>query len=321
MPAISASAPGKVILFGEHAVVYGRPAIAAPVTQIRAKAVIVANPKAPPGSVHLQAPEIGLDAEMSELPELHPLRATISNTLRSTAISHLPACRLRLTSTIPVASGLGSGAAAAVAVIRAVSAFIGKPLSDEKVSKIAFETEIIHHGTPSGIDNTVVAYSRPVEYIKGSPIKMLQVPQPFSILIGNTGIASPTAITVGDLRRAWQADPERWEPYFDEIGSIARLAVERIESGSPDQLGALMTRNHELLRELTVSSPELDRLVEAALQAGALGAKLSGGGRGGNMIALVHPEDAISISSSLIKAGATQTILTQIDDGASTQIQ
>lgn len=318
MPALSASAPGKIILFGEHAVVYGRPAIAAPVTQVKTKAIIIANPKASPGSVHIQAPQIGLDAELSELAEQHPLRVTISNTMLYSGISHLPACRLRITSTIPVAAGLGSGAAAAVAVIRAVSSFVGRLLSDEEVAKLAYETEIIHHGTPSGIDNTVIAFSKPIQYIKDSPTKMLRVPVPFSILIGNTGLSSPTAATVGDLRRAWQADPSRLEPHFDEIGSIASNAGVQIESGQPEALGALMTRNHELLKDLGVSCNELDCLVEAALQAGAPGAKLSGGGRGGNMIALVLPDEAPAISSALLEAGATQTILTQIDGGTAT---
>jgi mevalonate kinase len=321
MPAISASAPGKIILFGEHAVVYGRPAIAAPVRQIMAKAVIIANPKGSPGSVHIQAPAIGLDAELGDLPANHSLRLTIRNTLDSTGLSHLPACRLRITSTIPVASGLGSGAAVAVAVIKAVSSFTGRHLSDEEISQIAYETEKIHHGTPSGIDNSVVTFNRPIYYIKGNPIKLLRVRAPFSILIGNTGITSPTAATVGDLRRAWQADPERWEPYFDEIGSIANSAVELIERGRPERLGILMTRNHELLQDLSVSCNELDRLVSAALRAGALGAKLSGGGRGGNMIALVQPDQAPSIASGLMQAGATQTILTHIDGVADLQLQ
>ncbi len=321
MPAISASAPGKIILFGEHAVVYGRPAIAAPVWQIITKAVIIANPKAPPGSVHIQAPAIGLDAELGELPADHPLPVTIGNTLESTGLSHMPACRLRITSTIPLASGLGSGAAVAVAVIRAVSNFTGRHLSDEQISQIAYETEKIHHGTPSGIDNSVVTFNRPIYYIKGSPINLLRVPEPFSILIGNTGITSPTARTVGDVRQAWQAEPDRLELYFDEIGSIARSAVELIERGRPEELGPLMTRNHELLQDLSVSCNELDRLVSAALRAGALGAKLSGGGRGGNMIALVQLVEARSIASALIQAGATQTILTHINSGADSQIQ
>lgn len=312
MPAISASAPGKVILFGEHAVVYGRPAIAGPVNQVSVKAIVTANPKAPAGSLWIQSPAIGLDSQWSELPADHPLSVTIRNTLQKLGIQRLPACSLRISSTIPVASGLGSGAAVAVAVIRALSSFTGHILQDDEVSQLAYETEKIHHGSPSGIDNTVVTYRRPIFYVKGSPIKLLHVPQPFTILIADTGIPSPTAVTVGDVRHAWQTDPGHLEQLFDEIGSLANQAGDLIESGKVIPLGDLMIRNHHILQALGVSCMELDRLVEAALSAGAFGAKLSGGGRGGNMIALVDAQSAASIAAALKAVGATQTIITEI---------
>jgi mevalonate kinase len=107
-------------------------------------------------------------------------------------------------------------------------------------------------------------------------------------------------------------DKSRWETIFDKIGEISFTARRAIEAGEPESLGDLMNENHSLLRTLTVSSPELDNLVEAARSAGAWGAKLSGGGRGGNMIALVNPDVAETISSSLRKAGAKNTIITQV---------
>lgn len=312
MPAISSSAPGKVILFGEHAVVYGRPAIAVPVTRVRAKAIVTANPKAEPGSVYIYAQAIGLDAEWRELPSDHPLAVTLQNTLQALGLSRLPACNLRISSNIPVASGLGSGAAVAVAIIRAISSFTGHPLSDDKVSAIAYETEKIHHGTPSGIDNSVVTYCRPIYYVRGHPIELLRVAQPFSLVIGNTGMTSPTVQTVGAVRRAWQANPDLLEPLFDKIGDIAKKARTYLDGGQIKSLGPLMNSNHQLLRELGLSCPELDRLVEAALEAGALGAKLSGGGVGGNMIALVTDDRAAIIANALQQSGATQTIYTEV---------
>lgn len=312
MPAIFASAPGKVILVGEHAVVYGRPAIAVPVAQVRAKAILTAAPRRPPGSLHLTAPAIGLDADWRDLPAEHPLAKAIQLTLQATGISHLPACDLRITSTIPVASGLGSGAAVTVALIRALSNFLGRPLGDETISALAFEVEKIHHGTPSGIDNTVVTYAKPVYFQRDQPMEILNVLQPFRLVIGNSGIASPTALAVADVRKAWLADRRSMESIFDTIGEIARQARLLIESGQCESLGALLTRNHELLRQLGVSSPELDDLVASALDAGALGAKMSGGGRGGNMIALVTPKTETSVADSLQRAGAVSTILTSI---------
>jgi mevalonate kinase len=312
MPAIFATAPGKVILFGEHAVVYGRPAIAAPVNQVKARAVISADPRGAPGKVHIQAPDVNLDAELDELPDDHPLAKAISGVLAELGTQRPPACKLHITSNIPVASGMGSGAAVSVAIIRALSAFLGQPFADERVSALAYEVEKIHHGTPSGIDNTVVTYAMPVFFVRGQGMQTLNTLEPFEVVIGDTGIASPTAITVGDVRRAWQVEPEHYEALFDAIGKIATQARQAIESGAPDALGPLMDENHAYLQEMGVSSPELDRMVDAARSYGALGAKLSGGGRGGNMIALVEPDTAEGVAQALLEHGARRTITTKV---------
>ncbi len=312
MPAISATAPGKIILLGEHAVVYGQPAIAIPVTQVKAKAIITADPRGPAGRVHIQAPVIELEADLQDLPRGHPIAAAVEGCMQALGLARLPACTLRITSTIPVASGLGSGAAVSVVILRALSTFVGNPLSNETINAIAFEVDKIYHGTPSGIDNTVITYARPVYFVRGQPIELLQTPQPFTIVIGNTGIASPTLVAVGDVRRNWQDDPESLEPIFEAIGEISHDARRLIASGEPYEIGSLMTQDHQWLQELGVSSPELDRLVGAALDAGAEGAKLSGGGRGGNMIALVSPQYASFVAEALVNAGASQTIITSV---------
>jgi mevalonate kinase len=211
-----------------------------------------------------------------------------------------------------VASGLGSGAAVTVALVRALSAHLGFPMTDEQINAFAYEIEKLHHGTPSGIDNTVITYARPVYFIKGESLEIFTVGQPFTIVIGDTGISAPTKESVGDVRRLWEADTPAWENVFNEVGRISKQAREAIESGRWDLLGHLMKQNHSLLQEMTVSSPELDGLVSAACNAGALGAKMSGGGRGGNMIALVTPELAETVSSALKTAGAHSTIITQV---------
>jgi mevalonate kinase len=317
MPAFTAAAPGKVILFGEHAVVYGRPAIAVPVVELKARAVVSADPRAIPGQVSIQAPDIGLDALLDKLPESHPLAAAMRAVLAALGLSRSPACLLRVTSSIPVASGLGSGAAVSVALIRAYSAFLGQPLPDERVSALAFEIEKLHHGTPSGIDNTVITFARPVYFQRkpgGSSIETFNVPQPFQIVIGDTGVYSPTVVSVGAVRQAWQTDTERYEHLFDEIGNISRAARKTIETGNPSGLGSLMDENQDFLRQIGVSSPELERLIKAAKSAGALGAKLSGGGQGGNMIALVEEETAAEVIQALQTAGAVRTLLTQVKE-------
>jgi len=312
MTAFSASAPGKIILFGEHAVVYGRPAIAVPVRQVQARAVVMPDPRGERGQVHIQAPGIGLDNDLSTLPPDHPLRVPISGVLAELTISASPACTVRVTSSIPVAAGMGSGAAVSVALIRAFAAFLGHPLPVERVSGLAYEVEKLYHGTPSGIDNTVVAYDRPVYFRRGKPIEIFPVGAPFSIVIGDTGVSFATSVAVGDVRRRWQDHPQRFERLFDAAGELANEARGLIETGQPLKMGNLMTENHRLLQEMGVSSPELDRLVQAALQAGARGAKLSGGGRGGNMIALVEPDHIQEVVDALQKVGAARTWVTEV---------
>lgn len=316
-----ASAPGKIILFGEHAVVYGRPAIAVPVTQVHADVEVAESSR--PG-IWIHAPSVELDAELNTLPSDHPLAAVIHNLFFSLGISPHPlpspsgrgskgeGLDITINSTIPVASGLGSGAAVSVALVRALSSALGRPLSDDQVNAFAYEIERLHHGTPSGIDNTVITYARPVYFIKGHPIETLKVGRPFTLVIGDTGISAPTKQSVGDVRRLWTKNNLRMEQVFDEVAQISLMARRIIESGQPEMLGDLMNQNHAFLQEISVSSPELDSLVRAARAAGALGAKMSGGGRGGNMIALVTPETAEPVSRSLLAAGARRTIVTQV---------
>ena len=299
-------------MFGEHTVVYGRPAIAVPVPQVRAKAIIMAEPRSPRGQVRVIAHDIGLLTTLEQLPEDHPLRVVIQKALSAMLVSHLPACSLTITSTIPIAGGMGSGAAVSVATLRALSAFLGRPLNDDQISDLVYQAELIYHGTPSGIDNNVIAHARPLYFIKGQPPEFLAVKVPFSLVVGNTGIESPTSSAVGGVRQAWENDPGHYEQLFEAAGAIAASGRKAIRSGKLEELGGLMDRNQALLKEMGVSSPELDKLVEAAKTAGALGAKLSGAGRGGSMIAFVTPESINPVSTALLNAGAVGTILTEV---------
>jgi mevalonate kinase len=305
----TASAPGKVILFGEHAVVYGQPAIAVPVTQVQATVTIA---PAPPGSgLTLVAPDLGTRSSLSAAPEDEPLAAAAR-----LALAHLsnpePDATLTVTSTIPIASGLGSGTAVSTALARALAAFLGRRLDPAQVSALVFEVEKIHHGTPSGVDNTVVAYAQPVYFVRGCTVERLSVRAPFILLIGDTGTRSSTRQAVERVRRGRQRNPARYDALFDQIGDVVIEARRAIESGDVDALGPLMDDNHELLIELGVSSHKLDDLVEAARFAGALGAKLSGAGRGGNMIALVEDDLVDQVAEALKEAGAARVIATQV---------
>jgi mevalonate kinase len=312
MPAISSSAPGKIILFGEHAVVYGRPAIAIPVMDISARAVVLASPLGKPGQVEIKAPMIGLNESLATLDPKHPFAVLLHELANYLHLKQYPAFTLKITSSIPVSSGLGSGAAVSTAIVRAVSSFLGQRLDDATISSLVFITEKIFHGTPSGIDNTVVAYARPLLFTRGEPNQFLRICRPFNLIIADTGVRSPTIHAVSDVRKLYEEDPQKSERIFDQIAAIVKKAHAILENGPIHDLGPLMTQNHDRLKELTVSSKELDALVDAAMQSGALGAKLSGAGRGGNMIALVRSEDVDQVTQALTKAGAVRCLLNQV---------
>lgn len=312
-PSSFASAPGKVILFGEHAVVYGRPAIAAPVTQVRATALVENSDR--PG-IRIIAPDLEADFRLEEAAEDNPLALAARLVLATAPAAKWPDLTITVRSEIPIASGLGSGAATAAATIRALAQHLGLTewASDQQVCALTYQVEQIHHGTPSGIDNTVVTYERPVYFVRRQPqnlVEPFQVAAPLRLLVADTGVRSSTKVVVGDVRRQWQEETGRFEAIFDGCGRIAQAARAAIEQGHVAQLGRLMSENQVLLEEMSVSSPELERLVGAAQTAGALGAKLSGAGRGGNMIALVEVETEGLVREALQAAGA-RTVLTSV---------
>jgi mevalonate kinase len=316
-----ANASGKVILLGEHAVVYGRPALAVPVDQVQATAAI--TPLAPPqtpqrldAAIWIEARDLRRRYRLSDASPTDPIAAAIHLTLTQYASSgHAaspPAFALVLRSTIPIGSGLGSGAAVCTAIVRALGAYLGLALSNADVSALVYETEKLLHGTPSGIDNTVIAYAQPVYFIRGQTPVPFKAAAPFTLVIGDTGLSKPTRLVVGDIRQAYQREPARYTALFDSIGQIVKQAYALIEGGEPQRLGPLMDQNHALLQEIGVSCPELDTLVACAREAGALGAKLSGGGRGGNMIALVTPDTAARVAAALEANGAKRVIVTKV---------
>ncbi len=308
---IEATAPGKIILFGEHSVVYGQPAIAVPVSQVQAKCTV--HKKSAGTGVLLNAPDIDRREYLSATGDDDPLALVVRRTLDVLGVS-APNLEITVTSSIPIACGLGSGAAISATIIRALGKYFRRPFDPQTVSDIAFEVEKIYHGTPSGIDNTVVAFAQPIFFTKGQPIERLTVGAPLTFIIGDTGIKSPTYKVVGDLRARRNENPAAYNPIFVRMGALAWDARAAIERGDILSVGKLMAENHAILCELGISHPMLDVLVGAAMDAGALGAKLSGAGWGGNMIALATADTAAAIGRALAAAGAVRIIETVVGD-------
>ncbi len=313
-----AHAPGKVILFGEHAVVYGQPAIALPVSQVQAQATVEAATEGQ--GIHIIAEDLEKSYSLEEAPPNDggkpryddALRAIVISALEHIGVGRTHDLTITVSSTIPMARGLGSGAAVSTAIVRAISKHFAHPLPPQTVSALVYETEKIHHGTPSGIDNTVIAFERPVYFVKDQKIETFSVKQPFLLAIADTGIASPTKIAVGDVRRAWEKQREKYEDLFHEVGTVAQMGRQAIERGEIETVGQLMNENHRLLQLVGVSSPELEGLVKAAREGGALGAKLCGAGRGGNIIALITQETRSRVEMMVRLAGAQGVIVTEV---------
>lgn len=305
-----AFASGKVILCGEHAVVYGQPAIAVPVTQVQAQACVEQGK--PGQGVEVVALDLDRRVVVREAAEDDPLACIVRLTLQAIGWSLDPNLTVTVTSTVPAARGMGSGAAVSTAIVRALAKHLHWWFSSQAISDLVYQTEMIYHGTPSGIDNTVIAFEKPIYFVKDQIREVFWVGRPFLLLIADTGIESPTRDVVGDLRSRTQANPAGYQSLLNRVGQITIAARAAIQRGELEQLGRLMDENHTLLQRLGVSCPELDRLVAVAREEGALGAKLSGAGRGGNMIALIPEATRGRVDMMLRLAGATNVIVTEV---------
>jgi len=290
---------GKVILFGEHAVVYGSHAVAAPIPL-----AIEAKVENSDDGIHLIIPRWSVEEKIQKgVEHKYSIYKSLDLILNELGLVNKD-MRIEVFPHVPRAMGLGGSAALAVAIIRALSKHFKLNLPDDRISELAYKSEQIVHGTPSGIDNTMATYGRFILFKKGTPplMKEIRVPQPIPIVIGLTGVESLTAKMVANVREAWKSNKNLYERIFREIDQVALEGAEAIEKYDLERLGQLMNVNQGLLNALQVSSWELEELIEIARRNGALGAKLTGGGGGGAMIALC-PDNAEKVAEVMQKSG------------------
>ena len=219
MPVISSSAGAKLILLGEHAVVYGQPALAIPFSGLKVRCVIEPWINGLTGTLHIKARELQLNQPLQVLPEDNFLRKAVELVLAELGVSQTPTCKLTIYSDIPISAGLGASAAIAVATMRALSAFLGHPLDKETLNRLALETEKLMHGNPSGIDNTVIVYEQPILFRKGEPIEFVYPSKNLHFLIADSGIKKATADTVAYLAQQRSVTP-----------SLSRLRLQKSET-------------------------------------------------------------------------------------------
>ncbi len=305
------SACGKVILLGEHAVVYGRPALALPIP-LAVEAVVRQGGE----GVNLVIPRWGLEQKIRPAGG-QGLGGILHNILEGLGLAGR-AMTIEVIPHVPRAMGLGGSAALAVAVIRALDRAFELGLAESAVNALAYECEKAAHGTPSGIDNTIATYGAPLMYQRATTdpeqagagrFEEVRLSEPVPLVIGITGRESLTAATVARVRRAWQTHQARYDAIFDQIAALTRAGVEALQSAHFEELGELMNLCQGYLNALQLSTPELEELVHVARQHGALGAKLTGGGGGGSMIALC-PDTQDRVAAAMEQAGYTSIKVT-----------
>ena len=304
------SASGKIILLGEHAVVYGRPAIALPIP-LAVEATVRKRTAAEGQGVDILIPRWGLEQKVHS--GTQGLGGILGNVLHSLELLD-ENMSIEVFPHVPRAMGLGGSSALAVAILRAVDHAYTLNLSDEKINELAFECEKAAHGTPSGVDNTVATYSTPLIYkrVENAPtFETISLAQPLELVVGITGKESLTADAVARVRHAWQQYPERYEGVFDQIQGVTEAGHEALRTGNLAEIGELMNLCHGYLNALQLSTPELEELIHIARTNGAIGAKLTGGGVGGSMIALC-PDNKQAVQNAMQAAGY-QTIEVTID--------
>lgn len=279
---------GKIILFGEHFVVHGCPAIGLGISN---RAVVEIE----------KAPETGYTSETSgTIPEL--TTAAIRNVLEAMKIQEK--FEIHLKGDLPTTGGLGSSAAFCVALARALDQQYKMGLTNEQVNQYAYEGERAFHGNPSGIDNVMATYGGAIRFIRNKGFQQVKVGVPLNLVVGITGISSPTARMVEGVSQF----KEKNRKMFDNMLETARGIVEKGEAalgrGDVLTLGNLMNANQDLLYGIGVSADSNEHIIRIANENGALGAKLTGGGGGGCCIALAKDEThAQGILAKIKEAG------------------
>jgi len=300
---------GKAILFNEHFVVYGVPAIVSAIGKYTVAKVnpidvtgwkIIDNRKA--------TPKYKEDKLEQQKDSINRILQKMNIDLSKNGVE------ITLDGALHCASGIGASAASCVAIARALSNHYGMNLTDDQINDIAFEGEKGYHGTPSGIDNTASAYGGLIWFEKGenNVIEKISTPNPIEIVMGDSGKVANTAAAVAGVRDRKEKNPKKYEEIFDRAENIAYLAKNALITEDYKEIGKLMNENHKLLQQIEVSSKELDFMVKLARDNGALGAKLTGGGLGGSIIALTPGKAAQEEVATAIEKEGFQTLKTII---------
>lgn len=280
---------GKIILIGEHSVVYGHPCLALPFFEATVTATTTT------ASEHQTIHCDFYNGYVETLPELMTgLKQVIQHTLQKLNHQTTP-FTITIESTIPIERGMGSSAAVAGAIVRSLYHFFQQPLSQQTLLELINVSETVTHGKPSGIDALTTSSNQALYFIKGQQPQWIDLDLDATLIIADTGIMGKTKEAVQHISQHLH----QYEPIINHLATLTTEAMQAIEHKQLQSLGCIMNDAHHCLQQLNVSSPELDHMVQLANQNGALGSKLTGGGRGGCMIALCHHKDKEQIIHAL----------------------
>jgi len=300
---------GKAILFNEHFVVYGIPSIVSAIGNYTvAKVEAYDKPGFKLTDKRPATPKYKEDKLSQQTESFDLMFKKMGLDLSKNGV------KIILEGNLVAASGIGASAASCVAVARALADSYELDLSDEQINEIAYEGEKGYHGTPSGVDNTASTYGGLIWFQKGEKnvIDRISLLNPVEIVIGNTGKVTDTKAAVDGVKQRKEKNLKKYQEIFDRAENIAYLAKRAIQDRAYTNLGKLMNENHKLLQQIEVSSRELDFLVSIARDSGALGAKLTGGGLGGNMLALTPGKELQNKVATAIEKEGFQTMKTVI---------
>jgi hydroxymethylglutaryl-CoA reductase len=306
-----ATAAGKIILLGEHAVVYGRHALAIPIPDAVRAAVSRADDVS-----SLSIREWGLHS-IVDRQSTKGVDALVNLILEALGADDQN-FTIRVSSDLPPGMGLGSSAAVAVAITRALAMCMGVDIDDARVNEIAFECEKLAHGTPSGIDNTLSCYGVPMLFRNSDELEteILSLDKAPPLVIGFSHEAGSTHEQVAGVRSRYDENTLRYTAVLDEIDDISKSGAKALLAGQYRELGSLMNLCHGLLNAIQVSTPDIERMVSIARESGAAGAKLTGAGGGGSIVALC-PGTEDEVRRGLHQAGYETLDLAESKGGRS----
>jgi mevalonate kinase len=299
---------GKTILFGEMFAIFGVPAIASALS-MTAEAEVVQTASGG-WEIRDERREAKGYKEEKKGMQIESLERIFKH-LRFRP-EHL---RILLGGELPAMSGIGATGASSVAIVRALSEEFNHRLTDDEINAAAYQAEIAYHGpTTSGVDNMVSTYGGIICLTRGEPnvVRKMRLKEPVEVVIGDTGIIANTKSLLAALGERKKSSPDRYRRLLRSAQQIAEEAMVSIGGFDLEEIGRLMDRNQSLLQEAEVSCPELDLLIDLCRGAGALGAKLTGSGGGGCMLALTPGKDLQEKVASAIESRGFQAFRSRL---------